>query len=432
MPRPTLPPTPAASTDIPGKADSGIAHDPSWVLPPAALSDRSRGSVSSSSVASCNASDSSYHPSSPVPSKQPSISATQTSPSNPRKRSANGANATQDDYNLPPPPTRLRKIIQMKPKEEKSIVQEQGTQAGDAATTSGAATKGKGSGGRGKKQNNGSTAAGRKIARKTAHSLIERRRRSKMNEEFGVLKDMIPACAGQEMHKLAILQASIEYMRYLERCVAELKAANRAKHSPESPQQQVSAEATPWIPSNAMEDEEDSADDQDEDMSDAVSPTTATTPNAQAVQAPYPGPPSSTTSPTIYPADRGHFSAHTSPAIFPADGSHRRLSSLNTSPNIFGLPGGHHNHPFSAHSNTTSPSILPSPSVVGQPESMSRHQSFELTSPALGPQPDSREDHEATAALLMLNSDRRTWSGANSKASTPVSRGMSVKDLLSG
>jgi hypothetical protein len=30
-----------------------------------------------------------------------------------------------------------------------------------------------------------------------------------MNEEFGVLKDMIPACKGQEMHKLAILQVSI-------------------------------------------------------------------------------------------------------------------------------------------------------------------------------------------------------------------------------
>ena len=59
-----------------------------------------------------------------------------------------------------------------------------------------------------KKQNNNTTAAGRKIARKTAHSLIERRRRSKMNEEFGVLKDMIPACKGQEMHKLAILQVS--------------------------------------------------------------------------------------------------------------------------------------------------------------------------------------------------------------------------------
>lgn len=57
-----------------------------------------------------------------------------------------------------------------------------------------------------KSANAGTTAAGRKIARKTAHSLIERRRRSKMNEEFGVLKDMIPACQGQEMHKLAILQ----------------------------------------------------------------------------------------------------------------------------------------------------------------------------------------------------------------------------------
>lgn len=226
-------------------------------------------------------------------------------------------------------------------------------------------------------------------------------------------------------------QASIEYMRYLERCVAELKAANRAKNSPESPKHQVS-ETAPWTSSNAIDDEEDSADDQDEDMSDAVSPTTATTPNAQAGQVPYPGPPSNNTSPVLYPTDRGQFSAHTSPAIFPADGGHRRLSSLNTSPNIFGTAASHHNHRFSNHSNTTSPSILPSPSVIGQPESMSRHQSFALTSPALGPQPDSREDHEATTALLMLNNDRRTWSGANSKASTPVSRGMSVKDLLSG
>lgn len=58
-----------------------------------------------------------------------------------------------------------------------------------------------------KKAPSSTSVAGRKIARKTAHSLIERRRRSKMNEEFGVLKDMIPACNG-EMHKLAILQVS--------------------------------------------------------------------------------------------------------------------------------------------------------------------------------------------------------------------------------
>lgn len=38
-----------------------------------------------------------------------------------------------------------------------------------------------------------------------------------MNEEFGILKDMIPACEGHEMHKLAILQASIDYMRYLKK-----------------------------------------------------------------------------------------------------------------------------------------------------------------------------------------------------------------------
>jgi hypothetical protein len=58
-----------------------------------------------------------------------------------------------------------------------------------------------------KKQPSSTSAAGRKIARKTAHSLIERRRRSKMNEEFALLKSMIPACSG-EMHKLAILQVS--------------------------------------------------------------------------------------------------------------------------------------------------------------------------------------------------------------------------------
>ena len=60
-----------------------------------------------------------------------------------------------------------------------------------------------------RKQGGSTTAASKKSARKTAHSLIERRRRSKMNEEFGVLKNMIPACHGQEMHKLAILQVSI-------------------------------------------------------------------------------------------------------------------------------------------------------------------------------------------------------------------------------
>lgn len=85
----------------------------------------------------------------------------------------------------------------MKPKEEEQPVT---TKA--AAGKKGPDTASK------KKQPSSTSVAGRKIARKTAHSLIERRRRSKMNEEFGVLKDMVPACTG-EMHKLSILQVNL-------------------------------------------------------------------------------------------------------------------------------------------------------------------------------------------------------------------------------
>ncbi len=52
-------------------------------------------------------------------------------------------------------------------------------------------------------------------ARRTAHSAIERQRRNKMNACFHTLKEMIPACRGQELHKLSILQSSIEYMQSL-------------------------------------------------------------------------------------------------------------------------------------------------------------------------------------------------------------------------
>lgn len=201
MPRPSFPPTPQPSTDITGKNSANAPQlESGFTLPPAALG--SRGSVASSSGPSENASDSSYRPpspSSPVATSKPSSHA--------RKRSSTtaqqGSVITKDDYSLPPPPTRSRKIIQMKPKDahEPSKAQPQAQNA--KATTSAA-------GGSKKKQAGSTTAAGRKIARKTAHSLIERRRRSKMNEEFGVLKDMIPACRGQEMHKLAILQVRID------------------------------------------------------------------------------------------------------------------------------------------------------------------------------------------------------------------------------
>lgn len=203
MPKPSFPPTPSASLDITGKHDANAPQlESAFALPPAALT--GRRSVASSSEASENASDSSYRPAGSRPIS-PSSPVESSKPSNARKRSSTTAQqsvVTKDDYSLPPPPTRSRKIIQMKPKDSQDTSQAQSqAQSAKPSTASNTTTNGTK-----RKQTSNTSAAGRKIARKTAHSLIERRRRSKMNEEFGVLKDMIPACRGQEMHKLAILQ----------------------------------------------------------------------------------------------------------------------------------------------------------------------------------------------------------------------------------
>lgn len=176
---------------------------------------------------------------------------------------------TSKGITLPPPPGRSRKIIQMNPRIN-SQPQPEVLSSGDymedpdfiPSVESTATTKAK-AGRKGKNAQGSSTSTidtstrqtattTRKTARKTAHSLIERRRRFKMNEEFNVLKNMIPACKGQEMHKLAILQAcnwlqneygtrpgtngvhiqaSIEYVKYLEQCIDDLKADADARGS---------------------------------------------------------------------------------------------------------------------------------------------------------------------------------------------------------
>lgn len=182
-------------------------------------------------------------------------------------------------HGLPPPPSRARKIIQMKPKS--SSTQHQPSPDSDASyhppgnTTTIGTSKGSGNtapsvpSASKRKQATASSAAGRKIARKTAHSIIERRRRSKMNEEFGVLKDMIPACEGVEMHKLAILQAGIEYLRYLEGCVAQLKDGNGKSRQNDDEARDMSK-----VLDIVLRDEEsdrgndDDDDDDDEDMDD--------------------------------------------------------------------------------------------------------------------------------------------------------------------
>ena len=258
MPEPTLPPTPISSTDIAGKNEAVLGQlDSSFALPPAAL-DAHRFSTGKNTGATLNAgissrsskvSSASSSVTQPLSPSLPTNATTGgTSASRRRKASSNhlsdgraiseggSASACEDVWrsglaenkcNLPPPPTRLRKIIQMRPrtaKDTSSISRDSKSISGsgsndvqhEAATSKGSRAaetiavlcdSGEGTARLKHGSNARSTSvAGRKSARRTAHSLIERRRRSKMNEEFGVLKSMIPACAGQEMHKLAILQ----------------------------------------------------------------------------------------------------------------------------------------------------------------------------------------------------------------------------------
>jgi hypothetical protein len=214
-------------------------------------------------------------------------------------------------------------------------------------------------------------------------------------------------------------------MRYLEQCVGDLKTAHRR----DSPSSVLSEKAPP--PLRQMredDDEQDGEDDEDEDMEDAVSPTYVETAVPRSTYQ-FPLEPSdrsvyshsTTTSPAILPRDRGHSSAHPSPALRPSDPHHYSLTSSSirsnlTSPSIQPSPA------FSAHTPSATLFSNPFHTHTGPPGSSHSAAPFSLNSPALLPQAD-REDHEATEALLMLNTDRRSWSGA---------RGMSVKDLLSG
>jgi Helix-loop-helix DNA-binding domain len=203
MPRPQLPPTPASSTDIAAKKDDGAISsslESAFALPPPALIAEQISRASSASTSSASASNSSYHPVSPTSPSQKGQNQNAMS----RRRQSNPPSIQGVEFTLPPPPSRSRKIIQVKPKPQEQLPERvENAQSRPGVKAQGTTSQ---QGGNKKKQPSATSVAGRKIARKTAHSLIERRRRSKMNEEFGVLKQMIPACKDQEMHKLAILQ----------------------------------------------------------------------------------------------------------------------------------------------------------------------------------------------------------------------------------
>ncbi|TKA72627.1 hypothetical protein B0A55_05978 [Friedmanniomyces simplex] len=439
MPRPNPPPTPGSSSDIRGKEPSSSSlAAPAFNLPPTAYQEPDRLS-NSSSTPSVNGSDSSYRPVSPP-------SPADLSRKRPATMQSGPAVITKDDFALPPPPTRSRKIIQMKPKD--SSGEQQALPTAQAANVSplavGKTPSASSAGGKRKQNNSGATAAGRKIARKTAHSLIERRRRSKMNEEFGVLKDMIPACKGQEMHKLAILQASIEYLRYLEQCVTDLQAQNNSPR-PQPPPLRAERE------DDEDDDDEDMADDNDDEATAASTPaTSALEQSGSAISLPSLSQLTTTisNSPLTFSAGAGrHYSISSASQASYSPYFH----STHTSP-AFGPQLSHmHSAPPYSHFGLGSPALRPidsgaHPSSLRQvaegavTELAVEKKRASVSRPGGGRRSDHDLDQEAAAALSMLNHDRRAWRAGASGSSVVegaagsggASTGMSVRDLLSG
>ncbi|TRX93714.1 hypothetical protein FHL15_005390 [Xylaria flabelliformis] len=382
-----MPPTPASSTEIKGQDHSNklSSLQLTFELPPSAITSHDV-SKSSSSIGT------KMSPISPTTSKPPYLQPSETVKA---RRRSSAANQQKETFALPPPPTRSRKIIQMKPRsqDEEAVVALSPAKGGtviagssNAKSTAGSTASSKTA--TTKKQPSATSAAGRKIARKTAHSLIERRRRSKMNEEFAVLKGLIPACTG-EMHKLAILQASIEYVRYLEDCITKLKAqqTRECSHSPTPAPASFRPAATSrassiegWNSNSKTNSEAGEDIDGDVEMTDS--------------ETPCPSPPTFTTS-TPTPTPASHSSAS---------------------------PVQHPEYAYApAHGEASPPSGY---AYLGQQQSGSR-----LTSPGLRPQ-QLAIDHEVSAALLMLGGGGG-GRGSASSAGAGSARGMSVRDLLS-
>ncbi|KAI0376257.1 hypothetical protein F5Y04DRAFT_214015 [Hypomontagnella monticulosa] len=382
MTRLKMPPTPASSTEIKGQDHSHQLStlQMSFELPPSAIGGNAKSQQSNTSAAKTSPVSPSNKTTYPV---QPSETVKS------RRRSSA---AQKETFALPPPPTRSRRIIQMKPRPQEEPA-EHAAAPDKAATTTGGGKNASGGAGSKKKQPSATSAAGRKIARKTAHSLIERRRRSKMNEEFAVLKGLIPACTG-EMHKLAILQASIEYVRYLEDCITKLKAQRDDQSATPAPSQFKLPPSTDRDVYD-MEDEEDEevVDKGQEDVemtgSEAPSPAYAQTPSRSN---------QSSISPALVAQDaRGRQHSYSSVST---EYRHYSYSGASNPSPAFGPQGGYPQHMGTASASHST-----------------------LTSPALRPQQEI--DQEASAALLLLNVDRRGTAGNGS------GRGMSVKDLLS-
>ncbi|KAI1294428.1 hypothetical protein EDD11_008126 [Mortierella claussenii] len=77
----------------------------------------------------------------------------------------------------------------------------------------------------------------RDLMRKVSHSAIERRRRERINDKILQLKHLVPACVDEDhLHKLSILQSTIEYIQHLKAIlpasVANAKVGKATNNNP--------------------------------------------------------------------------------------------------------------------------------------------------------------------------------------------------------
>ena len=191
-------------------------------------------------------------------------------------------------------------------------------------------------------------------------------------------------CTAQRLTNF--LQASIEYVRYLEDCINKLKV----QHTDVAGRDGLARSSLPSIREfHPTFHEDPSGDVGMTDSEAAPSPTFAATP------------------------DQGRHPS-ISPALMAQDSRQRQYSYSSAST----ADQRHYSYTASA---STSPIFGPQRQTAGFGKHASSASGSTLTSPALGPQSDL--DQEVTAALLMLNHDRREAGGNG--------RGLSVRDLLS-
>jgi hypothetical protein len=214
-----------------------------------------------------------------------------------------------------------------------------------------------------------------------------------MNAEFEALKNMV--CKGDktDMHKLEILQASIEYVKYLEACIEKLQSATGSSNRCCEPPPVFS----PRSHSNEQEEEEGEDEDEDVDMETQEKERPEDDCRRYSLASEYA---SYTTNPS---------SVATSPSFTPFLHS---AASPEFNP---------------VHSSTTSPVFALPPAQTMRLPSIS---------PLLFPQtqPPLHSPLEATAGALLQLADEgrrgsRVWTPRGSTSSS--GRGMSVRDLLS-